>query len=406
VQQLVSAEDVFAALAPNEAFVAISVGAKSGWTFLLRDRQIAVAPVTQGSAAIDTMVKRLRNSIDTEGDRIPVFDVATAHALYQAVLGGVAQALTGSASLVVAPTGSLLSIPFGVLLTAPAAPNALASAPWLLRQFAIAHVPSAGNFVALRRIAAGSRASHPWFGFGEPKPVTLAQALRSFPASACGDSARLFAGLPRLTFAPRELEAARKLAGGSPSDELTAGAFTVDAVRRAGLQDYRILHFATHALLPAELRCQNEPAIVASAPPGAADASGALLTAGDIAALNLDADLVIISACNSAGPGGVSGGESLSGLTRAFFYAGARTVLATHWSISDQSAEFLVAGTLRRLREGTDGGPAGAMRAAQLAMLESAGSSPQAAALAHPFFWAPFAVIGEGRGGPIVTARN
>ena len=168
----------------------------------------------------------------------------------------------------------------------------------------IAHVPVGGQFRRVAQIAARSRAAHPWFGFGEFRPVTLAQARASFPGAACADSAALFAGLPPLPFAQRELDAARALLGASPSDEMLGAAFTVPAVRACRLKDYRILHFATHALLPAELRCQNEPAIVTSAPPGALDASGALLTASDVVGLDLDADAVILSACNSGGPGG------------------------------------------------------------------------------------------------------
>ena len=111
--------------------------------------------------------------------------------------------------------------------------------------------------------------------------------------------------------------------------------------------------------------------------------------------LDLDADLVILSACNSGGPGGTTAGESLSGLARAFFYAGARSLLVTHWAVNDQVAAFLVADTLRRMRENPSLGVAGALRDAQLAMLADAGKGLPAE-IAHPFFWAPFAVIGEG----------
>jgi CHAT domain-containing protein len=288
----------------------------------------------------------------------------------------------------------LLSLPFGVLLTGPADPANLAAAPWLIRQMTVAHVPSAANFVALRK-AGNSRAAHPWFGFGGFRPVTLAQAEASFPGATCRDSAKLFASLPPLPFAQRELDAARALLGASPSDELLNTAFTADAVRRVALQDYRILHFATHALLPAELRCQNQPAIVTSAPAGARNASGALLTASDVTGLDLDANVVILSACNSGGPGNSTSGESLSGLARSFFFAGARSMLVTHWSINDQTSAFLIADTLRRLVSGEDGGLAGALRAAQLGIIERAGKDLPAN-LSHPFFWAPFALIGEG----------
>jgi CHAT domain-containing protein len=161
------------------------------------------------------------------------------------------------------------------------------------------------------------------------------------------------------------------------------------------LKDFRILHFATHALLPAQLRCQNEPAIVTSAPPNARNASGTLLTASDVVGLDLDANTVILSACNTGGPGNSTGGESLSGLARSFFFAGARSMLVTHWSINDQTSAILVTDTLDRLVASQDGGLASALRASQLRMIEGAGKGLPAY-LAHPFYWAPFALIGEG----------
>ena len=163
-------------------------------------------------------------------------------------------------------------------------------------------------------------------------------------------------------------------------------------MQRASLSNYRILHFASHALLPAELKCEDEPAIVTSVPAGAKDASGALLTASEIAALKLDADVVILSACNSGGAGGATGGESLSGLARAFFFAGARSMLVTHWSVNDQTSAFLVADSLRRLTAAPAGGLAEALRQSQLALMGGT-----VTATAHPFYWAPFALIGEGR---------
>jgi CHAT domain-containing protein len=261
----------------------------------------------------------------------------------------------------------------------------------------IAHVPSAANFVALRK-AGASRAPQSWIGFGGFKPVTLAQARATFPPGTCSDSAALLASLPPLTAALRELDAARRIEGASESNVMLGANFTVPHVQAADLRSYRVLHFATHALLPTDLRCLNEPAIVTSPPPGAKDASSALLTAGDIVGLNLDANLVILSACNSGGPGGTTAGESLSGLARAFFYAGARSLLVTHWSVNDQAAAYLVVDTLQRLRAAPGAGVAEAMRGAELSMLDAAGHT-MPALIAHPFFWAPFAVIGSGAGG-------
>ncbi len=406
VQQVVPAADVLAALRPGEALVAITLTKNAGWTFLLRDGTIDAAPVKGTSGSIAALVQRVRASIETPTGKLVPFEVRDDRAIYDATLGPVATRLNGVKSLVVAPTGALLSLPFGVLLTGPADPANLAEAPWLIREMTIAHVPSAANFVALRK-SGSSRATHAWFGFGGFHPVTLAQAEASFPGATCRNSAQLFASLPPLPFAQRELDAARALTAASPSDELLGAAFTTPTVQHMNLRQYRILHFATHALLPAELRCEDQPAIVTSDPPGAHDATGALLTAGDVVALDLDANLVILSACNTGGPGNTTSGDSLSGLARAFFFAGARSMLVTHWSINDQTSAFLIADTLSRLSSGgTD--LAGALRTAQLALIDRAGKDLPGE-LAHPFFWAPFALIGEGgvtAGRPVHTAMQ
>jgi CHAT domain-containing protein len=403
VQEVTSAADVFKALHPNEAFASISLSDRDGWTFVLRGKTIDVSRIPVGITAIAGLVHRIREGIELTTAGLPTFDIADAQKLYQLTLGGVAKDLKGAKALVVAPTGPLLSLPFEVMLTGPAQENALATAPWLVQQFTIAHVPAPSNFVSLRKIAGGSRATKPWFGFGDFHPVTLSQAEATFPGTTCSDSAQLLSGLPLLPFATKELAAARDILGANASDELLGPAFTAPAVLNTPLKQYRILHFATHALLPTDLRCQTEPAIVTSAPAGATNASGALLTSSDVVKLNLDADLIILSACNSGGPGGTTAGESLSGLARAFFYAGARALLVTHWSVNDQVAAYLVADTLRRMRDNPALGVAGALRNAQLAMLSEAGKTlpPE---IAHPFFWAPFAVIGEG-GEKVVTAR-
>jgi CHAT domain-containing protein len=410
VQEVVPASAVLQLLQPGEAFVAIDLSRSGGWTFALRDGKITAAALGTDAAGVLKLVQRIRAGVEPTTDTLPRFDTDAAYTLYKDVLGGVAPQLAGMNHLVVAPTGPLLSIPFSILLTGPASPDQLGHAPWLLRQAVIAHVPAAANFVSLRKVAGTSRATEPWFGFGDFHPVTLAQAQKSFPGSECADSAALFAGLPTLPFAARELEVARLLLGGRKQDELLGPDFTAPAVMKANLKNYRVLHFATHALLPAELKCQSEAAIVTSAPPGATDASGALLTVSDVVGLDLDADTVILSACNSGG-GAVSSkddsgqgkvaGESLSGLARAFFYAGARSLMVTHWSVNDQTAAYLVAETMKRVHAGE--GIADALHDAQIAMLDGAGTTLPAE-LSHPFHWAPFALIGDGGVKKTVTA--
>ena len=396
VQQVVKATEVFAVLRPGEAFAATVLSQSSGWTFLLQNNTISVSRIDQGMAGITDLVRRMRASLDApSGADRPAFDSKAAQALYTAIFGGIDTEMAGTTRLSIAPVGPLLSIPFAALLTGPAEPSSLSQAPWLVRRMAVSHVPAAANFVSLRKLDR-SRASQPWFGFGEFRPVTPRQAEQSFPSNACGDSARLLANIPLLPGAKAELDAARQLLGAPAKDQLLNAAFTAETVLKQSLKDYRILHFATHALLPTDLPCLTEPAIVTSAPVGAPSAGGALLTASAVLGMDLDADTVILSACNTGGPSGGAAGESLSGLARSFFYAGARSLLVTHWSVNDRFNAYLVALTLDRVRAFPDRGLADALAEAQRRILNEATGSREAEA--DPFFWAPVTLIGDGGG--------
>jgi CHAT domain-containing protein len=300
-----------------------------------------------------------------------------------------------------APTGPLLSVPFETLLTGPADDKDLSHAPFLIRKYVITHVPAAANFVKLRSTGP-SVASQPWFGFGNFNRITPDQAARTYPGARCKESADVLAALPSLEGTQQELALASRIFNAPATDVREGAAFTVAGVESLTLKDYKIVHFAAHALLPSELACQDEPAIVTSTPPGATDAKQALLTASDIAGLKLDADAVILSACNSGGPGGTSAGESLAGLARSFFYAGARSLLVTHWEVDDSAADIIVSKALLSLSQKKGEGLSAALRQSQLSWLDRSDIQP---ALKHPFYWAPFAIVGNS-GGYTVTAES
>jgi CHAT domain-containing protein len=396
VQDVVPAGTVFEALHPNEVFIALFLSKDAGWAFALHNGSIDISKIEGGIATVGPLVKAIRAGIEkTEVNSLPTFDIDDDRRLYDLTLGGLANAIKGAKSLVISPTGPLLSLPFEVLLTGPADLTKLADAPWLVRQATITHLPAATNFVSLRKVANTSAASRPWFGFGDFRPVSVAQAQRSFPVGPCGDSGRLLASLPALPGAVKELDNARSVLAAQGNDTLTGDAFTSDRVLNTPLKDFKILHFAAHALLPTDLRCQTEAAIVTSPPTGSPDAKGALLTASKLLGLDLDANLVILSACNSGGPGG-GAGESLSGLARSFFFAKARSLLVSHWEVSDQVAALLVVLTVNDMKEKPEHGVTGALREAQLSLLDRARDGKLPPEIAHPFFWAPFAVIGEG----------
>jgi CHAT domain-containing protein len=361
---------------------------------------------------MQALVNRARTSMSPAAGQLPpAFDTAAAQALYDDTLRGTAALLNGTTALVVAPSGPLLSIPFSMLLTGPAGDN-LSQAPWLIQQMTVAHVPAPANFVSLRKLAGGKHAPEPWIGFGNPLQVTQAQAVASFPAGTCAESARLLAALPRLPGAGTELDQVSRLLGGAAQDEILADRFTTAAVVGASLQSYQVVEFATHGLLPSELACQPEPALLTSPAPGATDAASALLTSSRIATLTLNADVVILSACDSGGPENAGGaaaetsGESLSGLARSFFFAGARSILATHWNVNDRVTTILVAQTMKLYHDDPSRGLATALALEQRDLLAQA-TNGALSALAHPFYWAPLALIGDGGGAkPVTTASR
>lgn len=407
--EAVSAEAALAVLGQGEAMVQFLLGPRHSYALALRPgRPAALARLSLTVAEAGRLVTATRAAVDGEGPqggRLPAFDTAAAAALHAALLGPLDAYLEGAGTLVVVPDGPLLALPFAMLLTGPADPANLSAAPWLIRRHAIVHAPSVQALVRLREASPASAAPRPYIGFGDFLPPAEAQLRASFPAATCGEDAAVARGLGRLPGTLGEVRGAASIMGAGATQVLGRD-FTAAAVAGAGLGQYRIVHFATHGLLPGDLACLTEPAVMVSNPPGAANAAGSFVPASAIMGLRMDADLAILSACNTAGAGTVEGtaqaAEALSGLARAFFVAGARGLLATHWLASDAAAQFIVPVMLSAQNQGTPS--AAALRAAQLALLTDQPGRPS---LAHPFYWAPFALLGDGRrGGPTRTTQS
>jgi CHAT domain-containing protein len=173
------------------------------------------------------------------------------------------------------------------------------------------------------------------------------------------------------------------------------------AVKTMDLSRYRIIDFATHGLVPGELNGLTQPALALTAPSVTQNDGDGLLTMGEILALKLDADWVILSACNTGAAAG-AGAEAASGLGRAFFYAGTRAILVTNWSVHSASARELVSDVFRRQAADPQLSRGEAMRKASMALLDGPGFTDQSGktvfAYAHPLFWAPYTIIGDGGG--------
>src|SRR5204863_9512705 len=172
-----------------------------------------------------------------------------------------------------------------------------------------------------------------------------------------------------------------------------------DTVKKTDLSKFKIIVFATHGLVPGELDGLHQPALALSAPDVAGVPGDGLLTMEEILALKLDADWVVLSACNT-GAGAGAGAEAASGLGRAFFYAGTRAILVTNWSVHSVSAATLVADLFRRQAAGSTLTRAEALRQAMTALIDGKGFTDDSGktlfAYAHPLFWAPYTIIGDG----------
>ncbi len=397
-------------LHPDEGLLYFSHVGDKGYTFLLHQGRLKLHVVNLSQRELKQRVARLRRGLSLEEGKVRPFNIALAHALYRDLVGSLLDNPGPIRRLVVVPTGPLLSLPPDVLVSA--APGPQGKTAWLARQFSILVVPEVRSLMGLRGMGQSPPAASGFLGVGNPRFAAHAagaapekrisddsakqRGLKIVPsppktaADPCAENWDVRAQVAQLMPLPESADEIRAMSAalGAGKDTLLLGEkATKSELRKAGLEAKDIIAFATHGLLPEDLYCENEPSIaLAPGPPGDAQDDG-LLRSSEIAMLRLNASLIILSACNTAGADGQLGGETLSGLVRAFFYAGARNVLATHWPIASQPTVELTTGMVRKRALGLNW--ADALRDSKLRMMDNPATS-------HPFFWGAFSLVGGG----------
>ncbi|HTH27945.1 MAG TPA: CHAT domain-containing protein [Sphingobium sp.] len=403
----VALPDLQAALKDGEAYYKLSIIGDTAYA-LFADRDSAKAyRIDQKVAGLEQSVATLRDSIvriENGQTATYPFDIAQSRALFVSLFGPVTGEIGAVKHLIFEPDGPLLQLPPSVLVTDDdsverykariARPNAdefdFTGTAWLGRDRRTTISVSARAFLDVRAIAP-SKASKAYLGLGgNAVPPAL-------PVIAEGDSCDWPLSTWQSPIDPAELKLARSIMGDARSDVMTGAAFSDSSLLGdANLAQYRILHFATHGLVTAPRpQCPARPALVTSF--GDASSDG-LLSFREIFDLKLDADLVILSACDTAGmataaasrEAGVrtGGNYALDGLVRAFVGAGARSVIASHWPVPDDyDATKKLIGGLFTGKPGESIG--GLLDKAQVRLMNDRETS-------HPFYWAAFVILGDG----------
>ena len=434
---------VQATLRSGEALIATYVTDEKTYVWAVpKSGKVAFIAASLNKERIAMAVKDLRRALDPQATTlggIPAFNVGLSHDLYRTLLEPVKAGWQDAKNLLVVSHDALGQLPFSVLVTEraslPADSGALFSnykkISFLARSHAVTVLPSVTSLTSLRSLPSANPARRSFVGFGDPyfnaaqaaaaaRPKSAQTAsvqsrgginvrglpvnLRSVPKTASAASADL-SMLPRL---PDTLDEVRSIAIALNAD-LTKDVFTgrkasEGAVKSTDLSAYKVVTFATHGLVPGELNGLHQPALALTAPAIAGDRiNDGLLTMGEILGLRLDADWVVLSACNT-GAGNGAGAEAFSGLGRAFFYAGTRALLLSNWPVETSSARLLTTDIFKRQSDDPSITRAQALRRSMLALIDGKGFVDSSTgkvvfSYAHPIFWAPFSLVGDGGGG-------
>jgi CHAT domain-containing protein/Tfp pilus assembly protein PilF len=417
----ITTKQVQALLSDDEAMLLFALGEKESYVFALTRQGFDWKRIQLGAEALSQQVAAFRRGLDVgkasdATGKSGLFDLALANDLYATLLGPVEALVKDKRSLLVVPSAALTALPFHLLVTekpASAIPETIdgyRDAAWLLKRHAVSVLPSVSSLKALRGFARRDQAVKPMIGFGDPlfnpaqdggadKRAAIKSAARSvtsvaytdFWQGAGVDRARLAQALPQLPDTADELNAVARDLGAAASDIHLGRDASETTVKQALLADYRIVYFATHGLVAGDVKGLAEPSLALSLPKQPSELDDGLLTASEVAQLKLNADWVVLSACNTIA-GDKPGAEALSGLARSFFYAGARALLVTHWAVNSEAATRLTTSTFAALKSDPRIGRAEALRQAMLGYLKDA-SQPNNA---YPALWGAFALIGEG----------
>jgi len=426
-------------LGSEESLIATYVGERKTFVWAVpKSGAVIFNAIEMGAQELANEVDKVRRTLAPKASTlrdIPDFDLATARYIYEQILQPVEAGWRGSEDLVVIADGPLGYLPFTLLPLAPVSAlsdqdtlfSGYQEVLWLVRRHSVTILPSVASLRALRSLPAGPSDRRAFAGFGDPWFIAQSAgvvarqsdedalvALSSRGASSArqttihlralpnldGVASAELARLPRLPETADEVRAiALALNADLTLDVFVGRSANEEVVKTLDLSNYKIIAFATHGLVPGDLNGLTQPALALTAPQVAGVEGDGLLTMGEILGLKLDADWVVLSACNTAAADG-AGAEAISGLARAFFYAGARSMLVSNWPVETASAKALTTDLFQRQAKDPSINRAEALRQSMVALIDGPGfvdaEGQTVFSYAHPIFWAPFTLVGDG----------
>ncbi|MFH1982518.1 MAG: CHAT domain-containing protein [Pseudomonadota bacterium] len=425
-------------LGDSEALISIFSGKNYTFTWAVpKTGAVSLVKAPIGRARMAAVVDELREALNPGGLTsimdLPPYDLKLAYTLYEQTLKPVEAGWKKAKNLMVITQGPIGQIPLSILPTTPAVePDSAPGKPgfskyqeenWLIKTHSVTVLPSVSALINLRSFVAKKTERVAYAGFGDPyfnleqlaeaeteaskeasrpamrnAPVLL-RGIRVTKAGALDKEKIASVDISMLNRLPdtREevIDIAASLKADIARDVYLGRQASEHTIKSMTLDDRRVVVFATHGLVAGDLDGLDQPALALSAPAvtGNADEDG-LLTMGEIMGLRLNADWVVLSACNTGAAEG-DGAEAVSGLGQAFFYAGARSLLVTGWPVETVSAKMLTTSLFQRQLAHPDSDRAQLLRLTMIDMIEK--KHEHGFSYAHPIFWAPFSIVGDGR---------
>jgi CHAT domain-containing protein/Tfp pilus assembly protein PilF len=430
-------EELQEILKPDETVLAYAVGKDKIAVFVITKDSFKMVELSVSPKDLAQLVKQFRKGLDGiyELKDLEEFNPEVAYTLYQQLVEPLSAELKGVNKLYISADGILYTLPFEALVDQEVNKEAFrearrqgrsgqgaslgeyATLHYLVDTYTITYLPSASVLRSMRKYEKPGygKWNKPLIAFADPifreeeiieeakvkvevkdndlKPKGVSQetalTLQILTRSTGGQK------LQRLKESSQEAEAISKEVKGKKEDIYLRERATEENVYKTSLKDSRYILFSTHGLLGGDFSGVAEPALALTLidnPPG----RDGFLTMSEVLGLDLNAELTILSACNTSGKGEKAGsGEGFVGLTRSFMYAGGKSLLVTHWSVESESARDLMVGAMKLMKNKTK---PEALREAKLNMKKSIRQTGnEKLSLSHPFFWAPFVLVGEGK---------